>query len=281
MRRPDFFIVGAPRSGTTAMKRFLWEHPEIFLLGWEPNFFGTDLNRTRIIRDEQTYLSLFTRAKNEKRVGEKSVWYLMSKRTPTEIKQFQPSASIIIMLRNPVDMLYSLHSFHVHITGLEDILDFEAALEADQVLYRDTAHYTQQVKRFLVAFGREKVHIIIFDDFIRDIARIYRDTLRFLEVNPDFQPDFRKINANRRVRSKTLQNFLIYPPKFVRSLGQAAMLFPLFRRVLWALTTLNSHYFPRQPISPEVKRRLQAEFLPEVEQLSKLLGRDLTHWCKT
>ena len=132
MRKPDFFIVGAPRSGTTSMKRALWEHPEIFLVAGAPNFFGTDLYQSGHIVDEEAYLSLFVRAKKEKRVGEKSVSYFMSMRAAAEIKEFQASASIIIMLRNPVDVLYSLHSYHVHTTGHEDILDFEAALEAEE-----------------------------------------------------------------------------------------------------------------------------------------------------
>ncbi len=88
MRKPDFFIVGAPKCGTTAMKSYLGEHPEIFMprSDREPHFFGTDLYKRTFIRDEQSYLSLFAEAKNEKRVGEKSVRYLYSEqaiRTPS------------------------------------------------------------------------------------------------------------------------------------------------------------------------------------------------------
>ncbi|MDV2502786.1 MAG: sulfotransferase domain-containing protein [bacterium] len=301
MRKPDFFIVGAPRCGTTAMKVFLWEHPEIFMAaGREPHFFGTDLHSPMFIRDERTYLSLFARANNEKRVGEKSVLYLYSRHAASEIKEFQLSASIIIMLRNPVDMLYSLHGHRLHITGREDILDFETALEAEEdrkrglripagtspreiwlVPYRDRARYTQQVRRFLDTFGRENVHIIIFDDFVREPAGVYRETLRFLEVNPEFQPHFQQINANRRVRSRRLSNFITNPPQLARSFVQAVMPFSPIRKMLWSLVNLNSSYFPRPTLSPEIRKRLQVEFLPEVEQLSELLGRDLTHWCRT
>jgi len=213
LRKPDFFIVGAPRCGTTSMKIYLDKHPEIFMApGMEPHFFGKDIYFPSYIRDERTYLSLFATANNEKRVGEKCAGYLFSKRAAAEIKEFQPSASIIIMLRNPVEMIYSLHNL-VFNRGDEDLDDFKAALEAEEdrkrglrlpmgldsrenwrVFYRERVRYTQQVNRFLNTFGREKVHIIIFDDFVSQTAEVYRETLRFLMVNPDFQTHFQKTN---------------------------------------------------------------------------------------
>jgi len=168
VRMPDFLIVGAPRCGTTAMKTYLEKHPEIFMPpAGDPEFFGTDLYYPMKVRNEQTYLSLFATAINEKRVGEKSANYLTSKRAAAEIKEFQPSASIIIMLRNPVEMIYSLHNYLFNL-GFEDLDDFKAALEAEEdrkrgpklpngldfsenwrMFYRDRARYTHQVKRFL------------------------------------------------------------------------------------------------------------------------------------
>ncbi len=299
MRKPDFFIVGAPRCGTTSMKIYLDKHPEIFMApGREPYFFGTDFYLPSDIRDERTYLSLFATANNEKRVGEKSVRYLSSKRAAAEIKEFQPSASIIIMLRNPVEMIYSFHNIFFN-QGIEDLDDFKAALEAEEdrkrglrlpngldsrenwrVFYRETARYAQQVNRFLNTFGREKVHIITFDDFVSQTAEVYRETLRFLMVNSDFQTHFQKTHSGGRVLSRKLYTFMTRPPQLVRSFVQAAMPYSLIQRAIWGLINLNSRYFPRPPMKPALKRKLQEEFLPEVERLSELLGRDLTHWCQ-
>jgi hypothetical protein len=118
VRKPDFFIVGAPRSGTSSMMNYLEEHPDIFMArppGDEPHFFGTDLSAPWSIADERSYLSLFDDAKDEIRAGEKSVSYLYSKRAAVEIKEFQPSAKIIIMLRNPVDVIYSIHGLRFYL----------------------------------------------------------------------------------------------------------------------------------------------------------------------
>lgn len=295
MRQPDFFIVGAPKCGTTAMDEYLKKHPEIFVAERkEMHFFGSDLNLNinRMTREE--YLPHFSKAKNEKRVGEASVWYLYSKRAASEIKEFCASASIIIMLRNPVDMLYSLHSQLLY-NGDEDIEDFEAALnaEADRkkglrmpkgaivtygVFYQDVVKYTEQVQRYLDVFGQDNVHIIIFDEFKRNTPEIYRKTLRFLGVNPDFQPDFQVVNPNKIVRSKTLRSFLIHRPRIVKWFGNAFMSKQLRDRLLIRFQRSNIQYVPRQPMDSALKQRLVKDFVPEVEKLSHLLNRDLTHW---
>ena len=203
------------------------------------------------------------------------------------------------MLRNPVEMIYSFHNILFNL-GIEDLDDFKAALEAEEdrkrglrlpmgldsrenwrVFYRETARYAQQVNRFLNTFGREKVHIIIFDDFVSQTAKVYRETLRFLMVNSDFQTHFQKTNSGGRMLSRKLYRLMTLPPQPVRSFVQAVMPFSLIQRMMWGLINLNSRYFARPPINPDFKRQLQKEFLPEVEQLSKLLGRDLTHWCQS
>ncbi|MFQ5570582.1 MAG: sulfotransferase, partial [Rhodothermales bacterium] len=121
MCRPDFFIVGAPKCGTTAMFRYLQEHPEIYLPKKEFHHFGSDLrppNYQGRNRDRAVYLSLFAGVTTEKRIGEASVWYLYSKKAAREIKAFAPEADVIIMLRNPVEMMYSLYSLFLWVRDL-------------------------------------------------------------------------------------------------------------------------------------------------------------------
>jgi hypothetical protein len=297
MKRPNFFIVGAAKSGTTALYHYLKQHPDIFMSEVkEPHFFGTDLVRPLSIRDEREYLSLFSKAGNAKRVGEASAGYLLSNRAALEIKEFCPSARIIIMLRNPVDMIYSGHSELVY-GGVEDILDFEAALNAEEdrkrglrvpvashfpveaFLYREVGRYSDKVKRYLDVFGREGVLIIIFDDFISDTPRVYRETCEFLGVSSQFEPRFEIINPNKIARSKTLGNFLNNPS--LRRLARASLPFPARRAIARSLIRLNTRYERRPPMPLELRRRLQAEFAPEVERLSRLLGCDLTYWSRS
>lgn len=88
-----------------------------------------------------------------------------------------------------------------------------------KLLHREVAKFTEQVKRYFDTFGRNNVHVIIYADFKRDTTKVYRETFRFLNVDISFQPTFKIINPNKRVRSKTLQRFLTTPSSAMRMIG--------------------------------------------------------------
>jgi len=296
LRQPNFFIVGAPKCGTSSLYSHLGQHPDVFMSEVkEPNFFAVDLSFP-VIRDRDGYLQLFAAARDEKRIGEASTWHLFSPEAPTKIKEFCPDAKIIIMLRNPVDMIYSLHAQSVF-SGHEDVLDFAAALEAEADrkrglrlpkfaigvkgrFYRDVGLYSAQVQRYFDAFGRANVKVIIFDDFKRDTAGIYRETCEFLGIDPNFQPVFEIVQAHASRRSIILRNFiwLLWSPPVQRL--RKAVLPPsvqrLGKRLAQSLDRFNSKQERRPPLDPALRQQLQEEFAPDVERLSQLLGRDLT-----
>jgi len=297
MSRPDFFLVGAPKCGTTALYRCLEAHPEIFVpQRKELHHFGTDLHSPTYVRGLNEYLALFAAAGNEKRAGEASVWYLYSKLAATEIKAFSPQASVIIMLRNPVDMLYSLHSQHLY-NGTEEIVDFADALRAEEdrkrgnqvpkgvpaverLFYREVAKYTDQVDRYLKSLGPDNVKVIIYDDFKQDPARICRETFGFLKVDQGVEPAIRVVNPNKKLRSKTAQAVLDQPPRILGKLVRPLTTPALRHRLFLTAQQLNTSYQARPPLPAELRQQLQKEFAPEIERLSVLLNRDLTYWSK-
>jgi sulfotransferase family protein len=252
-------------------------------------------------RFSSSLFSLFSGASDEKVVGETSVGYLYSNVAAAQIKEFNPQAKIIIMLRNPVEMIYSLHSRQL-VEGFEEIKDFEEALDAEGerklgvrlpkkryvprpvLFYRELGKFSPHVKRFFDLFGRENVHVILFDDLKSDTVGVYSATCRFLGVSLDFQPDFNPgsqvINSNMRRRSLALAAFLRKPPSAILRSGKALMPRPLRRALVDNLWRFNVRYTERPTLNPELKKRLQEEFAPDVERLSGLLDRDLTHWCR-
>jgi hypothetical protein len=297
VRRPDFFIVGAAKCGTTALEAYLRRHPDVYMSPLkEPHYFGSDLPfADRAPFSEAEYLAHFAGARDERRIGEKSVWYLYSKRAAAEIKEFSPSARIIVMLRNPVDQMYSLY-WDRRFQGSEPIMDFEAALQAEpsrrrglglprrgmreNVLYRAIASYPDQLARYFDAFGREHVHVIVLDDLKRDARAVYATTLEFLDVNPVTDALLRPTNVGRQVRSSRVARVLHTPPWFVVRLGRAILSRPARVWLAARLRRLNSRQ-ARPPAMPgELRRRLQAEFAPDVERLGSMLGRDLSHWSR-
>jgi hypothetical protein len=241
---------------------------------------------------------LFEKALNHKAIGETSVWYLYSETAAREIKLFSPAARVIIMLRNPVDMIYSLHSQYVY-EGNEDISEFGAALDAEakrkqgeliparaylikSLFYKDVAKYSKQVQRYIDIFGRENVLVIIYDDFSNNALGEYRKTLRFINVNDNFEIDIKIINPNKIVRSRNLQEIIMNPPRMMLKLGRHLKI-PLKRQsmIMEIIRTFNTRYEKRSAMDMELRQALKREFRDDVEQLSSLLCRDLSFWTNS
>ena len=250
-------------------------------------FFDSDLwAREEWAPTLEQYLAHFAAATTEKIIGEATPSYLRSGRAPNAIRRFNPEARIIIMLRNPLDLMHSLHSQGLRY-GTEPISDFEDALQADakrtgreSLGYRQFADFTNQVQNYFDQFGREQVHTIIFEDLKDDPAGVYRDTLRFLGVGPNPAPGPAVANANLQVRSARLQRILLHCPQALRGISRALLPKGLRTRISRPLLSSNVVAKPRLPMDPELRRRLQKEFAPDVRQLGKLLGRDLSAWVE-
>jgi GrpB-like predicted nucleotidyltransferase (UPF0157 family) len=284
MRRPNFFIVGAPRSGTTSMYAYLRQHPEVFGSAHkEPQFFGSDLTPPPgAIRDPRLYLELFAAADGRPLAGEASVYYLLSTRAAAEIRDFAPAARIIAMLREPAAMAYSLHSLYRR-SGNEDLPSFAEALDAEPerrerrrlppgayfpegLLYSEMVRYSPMVERYLEVFGREQVHCILFDDFVRDTAGVYRRTLEFLGADPSFQAELDPRRAKQVLRLQAVRQLRRTPPEVQRRMQLAAM--------------KQHEKTGGPPLAPELGARLRQLLAADVARLGELLGRDLGAWTR-
>ena len=143
MNKPNLFIVGAPKCGTTFLYHYLKKHPEIFFPKFkEPHFFGSDLIRKNGAYDLNlnNYLNLFN--SDKKIIGEASTFYIFSKNAAKEIHAFNPDAKIIIMLRNLIDLTYSMHSQFVF-SGDETIENFKESLNIEDKRLRGKKIPTQ------------------------------------------------------------------------------------------------------------------------------------------
>lgn len=287
-------MVGAPKSGTTAMYEYLRSHPSLYLpKRKELRYFGRDLDiRDRDALTEAQYLAHFGAAPPGSRIGTAYVWYLFSASAAREIAEFSPDARVIVMLRDPVDMLPALHGEHLS-NGNEDIADFTAALDAETdrragrripphahlpqgLWYSQVPRYSEQLERYLEVFGRDRVHVVVFDDFATDPAAAYRETLRFLDVSVDHRPEsFRVVNPSHRTRSEHLRHFLARPPRVLRQVIHHVVPPGVRRRAYERAKRANVVVAPRPPMPEATRRRLRAEFRAEVERVSGLLGRDL------
>jgi hypothetical protein len=293
VNKPNFFIVGAPKCGTTALYSYLAGHPDIGMSKHkEPHFFASDIvGHQRQSATLSQYLSNFDGATGKSRIGEGSTGYLASRGAPQEILDFNPSAQIIVMVRNPIDVMHSMHSQRLF-NGVEHITQFELAVDSQEIRYwrfgpfrgepdlrsgyREITKFSKQIQRYFDAFGRERVHVILFDDFASAPGSAYEKVLSFLGLRSDGRRNFEIVNGNKRIRSQAAQNWLGHLATTHRRLKRS---FPsLCRGARTMAERLISVCEPRPAIEAGFRRRLEMEYAPEVANLGRLLGRNLEHW---
>lgn len=225
---PNLFIVGAPKCGTTAWVDYLKSHPEIFFSAVkEPYYFCSDFSPGWRITDRDEYLALFKGSEDATVVGEASVRYLYSEVAAANIRAFNPDAKIIILVRDQVAYLPSLHNQQIF-NGIENVPDFERAWrmsgsrdqtnmphwnqESVMLDYRRQGAFSEQVERFTAHFPLEQIRIFHFRDWTRDPRSTYLEILRFLGVQDDGRTEFAPVNEAKRHKLGLLGRFTQYPP---------------------------------------------------------------------
>ena len=296
--KPNFFIVGAPKCGTTALSEYLREHDEIFVsTPKEPHYFATDMDEHRAFKDEKSYLEIFENAeKNYKVVGEASVYYLYSKEAIKNIHAFDENAKIIIMLRNPVEMVYSLHSQLIQ-SAHEDVLNFNTSwnlikdrkagknlpkhsIDHQLLFYDEIAKYNEQLENVYKYFDNKQVKVILFDDFKLNTQKVYEETLDFLDVKRDNRTFFPVINENDIPRNhfiniliKKQPKWIKYPKNFIKSIfgikefGLAGI-----------ISKLNKKKVKRKELESDMKKLIYTNYKDSIDSLELILERKLEAW---
>jgi hypothetical protein len=289
LRKPNFFILGAPKCGTTSLAAWLSEHPQILIPRIkEPHFFNTDDKRGTVSLQE--YEKLFAEARScHKAIGEASVWYLYSSTAVTNILQYQPQARFIVMIRDPVEMAPALHADMV-LSGHENVREFELAWAlqeqrrlgrklpafswaARRLLYGDVCRLGEQVARLLSLVTREKVLTVCLDELASDPRRDYVRVLQFLGVDDDGRRNFPIYNRARTMRWPVAARFLFVLLQLKERLG-LDLNFDLWSR----FREFNLREETRKSVSPQIVDMLRRYFASDVVLLGRMIGQDLTRW---
>ncbi|MEA5536085.1 sulfotransferase [Crocosphaera sp. XPORK-15E] len=303
MKKPNLFLVGQPKSGTTALHYFLSKHPDIYMAKYkEPLFFCKDFHEKSDsyhgsplyfhFRNKNSYLKLFANAMSEKVIGESSTGYLYSKVAASEIYTFAPDAKIIIMLREPVQFLYSLHNQYVNQLE-ENEKDFVKALALEPlrkegkyipkkvscpfvIFYSERAKYYEQLKRFYDLFPKSNIKLIIYEDFRENNELIYREILDLLNLEYIPMAEYKSLNARSKPRSELL-NQIVYHP-ITRKI--AIKLLPPGLFELIGKNILEKFVWKRdnsRKIDDDIRLELMNRFKQEVIQTSELVGVNLVN----
>jgi hypothetical protein len=288
--KPNFLIAGAGKAGTTSLHDYLGQHPDIFMSSFkEPNYFVPDY----AYNDWENYLSLFRGARDEKAIGESSTGYLYCKESPAWIKSVLGNVKIILVLRNPARRAASLYWWMVR-EGYEDAPTFAAALDLESsrmrdpsfpetcsefhhsYYYFDSGLYTEQVRRFFDAFGRDNVRVYLFEEFVADPRAICRDIFEFLEVDPNFEPEIAVHNEARLPASPRLQFWLRNSAsRYLRFLPSK-----LRRAMIERLMNWNTRRGSTPKRDHESEQGLLERYRDDIQKLEQLLDRDLSVWLQ-
>lgn len=298
---PGFLIVGAAKSGTTALYEYLEQHPQVYLSNpKEPHFLafgdarpgfcgpGDDVGINRLaVTGLAGYRKLFAGARGAKAVGEASVSTLYYPQSIARIERYLHGAKLICVLRQPADRAYSAFSF-MHARTLEPCASFAQALaDEDRRVaenwhhiwhYRRMGYYHRQLQPFYAAFGRRRIRTYLFDDFRKDPRAVLRDCFEFLGVDVDFVPTQEPAPLVSGIpRSRTIQAL------YNRARGVRAILRRSVPRSTkrWLQRRFALANLERVRLAPDLRAELTADYREDISRLSDLLDRDLSGWLAT
>ena len=309
-------VVGAPRCGTTSLASFIKDHPDVcFSSVKEPHFFAqydltglpSDEARRRI--DDRYLARYFSHATGDQSLlAEASVTYLYVPERMEPILQRWPDAKFIIAVRDPLEMLPSLHQRLMYL-GDETETDFGKAwalsseraqgrsiprtcVDPRWLRYDEAGRLGTRVENFFRAVGRERCMVVVFDDLAANPAAVHRQLTDFLGLAPQEAPDLEARRTSMGYRFGWLQRLLKRPPIATRAIlageayrqrvGQAKGPDSAIVRAVLAgrKRMLRWNRIPAPPVHlPDWLRREICETLAgEIAHLSHLIDRDLSHW---
>lgn len=301
MKRPNFLVIGAAKSGTTALCDYFGQHPQIFLCHpKEPHFFafegetlnfqGPDdefvMNRRAVTRWDD-YLKLFQNAGDARALGDGSVSTLYYPNAIPRIQQHMPNGKLICILREPAERAYSAFMYMVSLVR-ETESDFRKALDLEPQRiaanwhhiwhYRRMGMYHEQLSKYFAAFSREQLLVLLYDDFRANPGQVLRTCYEFLDVDPNFQAPREPDSLRSGVPKHPRLQRMITSPGSIKNLLKSVLPTGLLR---WIRESIVSRNLQRARMAPDVKSELREYYREEVLRLQDLLQRDLSAWLPT
>jgi sulfotransferase family protein len=295
-RRANCFLVGAAKSGTTAMALDLASHPDVFLPSIkEPKFFsskyknlphkgpGDDVVDAKMVLNLSRYSELYKNVSGEKILVDASVDYLYFPQVAEALNEYSPNSKIIIILRNPIHRTFSAY-MHMVRDGRE-MLPLKEALAQEGIRkqknweffwhYTAASYYCDAVEHYIRVFGRDRVHILLYDDYIKDRPTTLANLFTFLGIDKTFTaPEASRPNVSGTPRSRLLHWLLNRPNPFKTVFNR--LIKDELRTEL--RTRLNNRNLAKASMTSETEQALAAIFREDIKRLSTVVNRDLNRW---
>lgn len=289
-------IAGAPKCGTTSLHQWLDQHPDIHMMPGEPHFFAHDLDYNRPAMPARRYSALCRAAGPARLCGERSTWYLYSRVASSAIHAANPATRILILLRQPAEMLYSLHAHYCQRGGREPLTDLRQAMAAEaarrqgrmlpsdggfpeKFYYSMLPDYAAGVQRFVDQFGPEQVRVILFDDLRDRPTQTLSEILAFLGRDEDFRPRLDVYNRSAPVPDSLFRRIWRRGSwRYTIRRLRPAWYERFHRRRKQRVRARQARQQPWPALDEDLRRDLNQRFEEQTRALETLIDRDLAHW---
>jgi hypothetical protein len=298
MTLPNFIVIGASRSGTTSIHRWLSDHPDVFVPREKsPNYFAApepvpswEPPQARVmarqwVRDLETYESLFDGAASRPAIGDVSPVYLQATGIAARIRERCPDVKLIALLRDPAERAFA-HFLGRRRDGIEPVSSFAARIERelaeplpDEVAfghYLGCGRYHHFLQPYLADFDRSQLRLYLYDDLVDDPVALMTDLLEFVGADPTVRPATEvRLNRSGEIRNPWKRAV------WTRSVGIRTRLRPILparlRRAGGAafLTDID-----KPELDPSTRARMVDVLRDDVLALARLLDRDLSGWLR-
>ena len=293
MPLPNFFVIGAAKSGTTALFHCLKQHPDIFMSAVkEPGYFlfgGNtpptlpgpfgDRNLRKFVWRSGDYFRLFSDVGHQQAIGEATPSYLRTPEAARHIRNNIPHARLVVLLRHPAERAFSHYLFMAQ-QGAEPARSFAEALADERrrieqgwnssLYHRANGLYGRQLRVWYDLFPRDQIRVSLYEDWNEAPQALLHGLFGFLGVAQEFQPTVRRSNVTQAPRSRRLHLLALQLERLGGKRGRLA-----------ALASRLDHHAnlaAPPPLDPALRRRLTDEYRPDILALQDLIGRDLSHW---
>jgi hypothetical protein len=299
MTLPNFLLIGAAKSGTTALHDFLKQHPSIYMSPQkELRYFSNitpppdGLPKEYIhpgIETLEEYKSFFDGVTHQKVIGESSPMYLYVPGSAERIKAtLSEDIKMLAILRNPVDRAFSAYT-HALRDWTEPCSSFREALDKEQERinagwgmlwhYTRAGFYAEQLERYFKIFRRDQIKVVLYDDLVTDAPGLIYDVFEYLEVDPKFipktsaHPNVSGFPKNERYHNFIKRLFIMDNP--IKRVGRRIVPTSFSKSIMLKLRLIN---LEKRQIPEDIRVDLCELFTQDIRKLENLIDRDLSSW---
>lgn len=288
MRKPNLFICGFAKGGTTVLYNYFCNHPDVYCNPFikEPRFFSKSYFdkldtyryfKKNAIGDVKEYLKLFRNVGSEKYIADGSVYYSFFRGIAGEIKAFNSDSKVVLCIRNPIERFNSHYMMHLRSGFGKCTLDefIVNPYSSEGINLLEVGLYHDSIQEYFDVLGRDNVYVAFFDDLANDHAGFYKDICSFLNI-PYKEIDNKRINMSGKPKSQVMMHII----RFIKWMVPKSLFIRTKFRFRMKVNKLfyGKHTMDRIPVPDDARARLIEYYSDDIVKTGELVGRDLSHW---